>query len=535
MTRTIEDLLHRFGADVTVAVPPDDPSVPVSSIAVWDGTNAETLNEEAVVFGVGGSDGAREDLFSAARKAGCAGVVLREPRDASTRAEWTRQARLQNVPLLLLEPAASWLTAIYSVSEQLNSDSGPGVESRSDDTAGDVPPGDLFALADAFADMVGGPVIVEDAGFRVLAYSSFTGAVDEGRNTAILGRRIPPEWLEYLERSGSLDRLRTTSEVIDLRSGPWHAHRRLITAVRSSTRLLGILWAAEGDHPLAADAGTALRRAAALAVPHLIRYQEGHRVEREWRGRLVRSLLDGRGHLQRFADELGLPRRARFAVLAFAPVSAGSLDEETWDRVTDHVALSCEAFRWHAAVARVGRSVFSILALPEDQSADGALRLGRDIVSRPLPTLRGGLSGAMSTIGPGLGKIKQRRIEAEDALSILREATSRDQRSFVAYAEVQAQVILRELSRFLAERTDLRLPGLQMLREEDERRGSDYLRTLRTYLCCSGNAREAAQRLDIHVTTLRYRLTRIKEISGLAIDADAVRLACRLLLEAMDV
>jgi len=55
---------------------------------------------------------------------------------------------------------------------------------------------------------------------------------------------------------------------------------------------------------------------------------------------------------------------------------------------------------------------------------------------------------------------------------------------------------------------------------------------LRTWLQASSNASEASRQLNLHPTTLRYRLTRIKELSGLDLDDPRVRLVCELLLVA---
>jgi len=512
---TIDDVVRALGDDAQLAVPAREPGTSISGVVPWE--PARSHPPDAVLLGVGV---AGDELLDQP----CAGVVVRDP-GHEARPALVRGARARGIALVLLNRSASWAAVLRAVGEV-----GPAeAAAPQTDTSGEVQPGDLFALADAFADLVGGPTIIEDANFRVLAYSSFTGPMDQGRNTAILGRRMPPEWLSFLDASGDLERLRTSTDVVDLRSGPWQAHRRLITAVRSQAQLLGIIWAAEGDRPLPADAAAALRRAADIAVPHLVRHHEGHRAERVWRGQLVRSLLEGRGRLHRHADELGLPQDGALTVFAFAPTSDEVLPDEVWDRITDHVALCCEAFRWHAAVARVGRTVFAVLAQSEDAPVDGPVRLGRDIVSRSVPVLRGTLCGAASSTGRRLGTIALRRVEAEDALGIVR--TGNTGTRFAAYDDVRPAVILREVRRLLAQREELRLPGIQALIDEDRRRDSDLVDTLRTYLRCGAQAAVAARRLDIHVTTLRYRLGRVREVSGLDLDDPPVRLACELLLD----
>lgn len=88
--------------------------------------------------------------------------------------------------------------------------------------------------------------------------------------------------------------LRATSDVVDLAAGPWQAHRRLITSVRTETRLLGIIWVAEGSQPLPPQAARALR--------DVLRHQEEHSSKRRRGGALVRALLNGQGTLHRQAD-----------------------------------------------------------------------------------------------------------------------------------------------------------------------------------------------------------------------------------------
>ena len=55
-----------------------------------------------------------------------------------------------------------------------------------------VPLGDLFALANAVAGIVGGAVTIEDPARRVLAYSTLGDQpIDAARRGSILGRQVP--------------------------------------------------------------------------------------------------------------------------------------------------------------------------------------------------------------------------------------------------------------------------------------------------------------------------------------------------------
>ena len=50
---------------------------------------------------------------------------------------------------------------------------------------------DLLALADAAAALVDGPVTIEDAQSRVVAYSTRQDVTDTARVSTVLGRRVP--------------------------------------------------------------------------------------------------------------------------------------------------------------------------------------------------------------------------------------------------------------------------------------------------------------------------------------------------------
>jgi DNA-binding PucR family transcriptional regulator len=66
------------------------------------------------------------------------------------------------------------------------------------------------------------------------------------------------------------------------------------------------------------------------------------------------------------------------------------------------------------------------------------------------------------------------------------------------------------------------------LREHDRARGSDLVRTLKTYFATGTNASEAADRLFLHRNSMIYRLERIQTLTGLDLKDDRVALALQL-------
>jgi DNA-binding PucR family transcriptional regulator len=66
------------------------------------------------------------------------------------------------------------------------------------------------------------------------------------------------------------------------------------------------------------------------------------------------------------------------------------------------------------------------------------------------------------------------------------------------------------------------------LEEHDRARGSDLVRTLKTYFAAGTNASEAADRLFLHRNSMLYRLERVQALTGLDLKDDRVALALQL-------
>lgn len=60
--------------------------------------------------------------------------------------------------------------------------------------------------------------------------------------------------------------------------------------------------------------------------------------------------------------------------------------------------------------------------------------------------------------------------------------------------------------------------------ELDADGNKQFEETLRVYLDCGGNAMTAAQRLGLHVNTVRYRLSRVGDLFGISLDDPDTRL-----------
>ena len=184
----LEALLGSLGSDVVeVVAAPRGLAVAVGEPVIYDEGERSAIAPGVVVLAVAVRPGTPEaaKLLHDAERAEVSAVVFKRGND----------------PAGLSEAAASADVAILSVPEEMTWTQlhgfllharrfSPQVDG-SDGIAG-VPIGDLFALANAIAGMVGGAVTIEDGARRVLAFSTLGDqAIDAARRRSILGRQVP--------------------------------------------------------------------------------------------------------------------------------------------------------------------------------------------------------------------------------------------------------------------------------------------------------------------------------------------------------
>jgi hypothetical protein len=91
-------------------------------------------------------------------------------------------------------------------------------------------------------------------------------------------------------------------------------------------------------------------------------------------------------------------------------------------------------------------------------------------------------------------------------------------RTIVRAADVRSAFVLDRLRHATAERPDLLRGHIQVLQQMDHSGRTDYLATLAAYFDHGGDVARAADSMFMHPNTVRYRLRRMKELTGLDLD-----------------
>lgn len=203
---TVTDLVDSLGPGLLRTV------VPAGDAEVHDVALAEPRDAAGqpgeVVLGVGVTDRAGSlALLEQAADAAAGGVVLKKP--VASDPQVVRAARSLAGPALVeLQPHTSWAHVVWLLR---------GVIDRAHASATSPlgthgPHSDLFALADAAAEIIDAPVTVEDAQSRVLAYSARQDTTDPARVSTIVGRRVPSQTLKHFRAGGVFRRLARSSD-----------------------------------------------------------------------------------------------------------------------------------------------------------------------------------------------------------------------------------------------------------------------------------------------------------------------------------
>lgn len=513
--------------------------VEVHEIGIFDLEDAERTRPGELVLAVGARGRAALRVLRAAGAAGAAAVAVKfdNPAHALALGEAAAEA---GVALLSVSQESRWEHVDAHIRAVLNSEK-PAALVKPEAS------GDLFSLAETTALLTGGIVSIEDTTHRVLAYSCSADEVDDLRRLSILNRQGPEPYLSRLREWGVFTHVRTSDTVIAVEAHPeLGIRRRLAVGIRARNQPLGTIWVQEGARLLASNSERVLLGAARLAALNLVQRRREASADTRFTQNLLADLLDGSAGPRPLASHLRLDPQQPAVVVGFAlrPPRGGNGDagddrrngseqegsvELTRAEVTALITVHVTARHHSAVVTPVGSRVYALLPdLPPRLTPAVFSSWSREIVQATERHLGVRLQAAVGPVSSELAGVTLARrdvdrvLEAMDHGAVSARVASLD--------EVRAHVLVDEILAVLAEQPDLRDPRLTMLAERDTRYGTHYMESLLRYLDTFGDLTEASAQLHIHRNTLRYRIHRVQELTGLDLSLPQERLLAMLQL-----
>lgn len=376
---------------------------------------------------------------------------------------------------------------------------------------------DLFVLANALATATDGAVAIEDLDRNILAYSNLERhVVDPLRRSGILARQVP-------DMEKNIDQYRSvmlTDAVVHFPYDPSDGELpRCAAPVRAGRQMLGSIWVIEDKEPLGPEAESALLEVARLAAVHILRAQNAVDLERQVRTEWLRSALDGHGSDPATSARFGLMEGLSPVLLGFmfAPEAAAGAGVPPLP-LTRQLGIAaeqyCSIFHANVSALESGRVVYVLV--PAIRSEAAALRLASGAAAALGARLGHHVNVAVSSVGENPGTVADLRREIEDIIGVIeRPDPGMEIAQVVSTRDVNAALLLRQLTSLLRNQPRLIHPGIHELLDHDARTGTEYRVSLCAYFAHTGDMAAAARSLNVHPNTLRYRVRRATELFGL--------------------
>ncbi|MFF3332898.1 PucR family transcriptional regulator [Streptomyces sp. NPDC002888] len=532
---SLRQLLMALGDSlVEVQAAPAGLDVEILGVALLDPEDPPTAQPGELVLVIGARGRAALPALRAAARDGAAAVVVKldGPGQAAALGETAAEA---GVALLSLRSEARW-EQVHALARAALDDAPPGHPGEGAEE------GDLFSLAQTTAILTSGIVSIEDVANRVLAYSRSTDSdeIDDLRRRSILGWQGPEAYLAKLREWGVFQHLHSSDQVIGINSHPeLGIRRRLAVAIRSGDRQLGTIWVQEGPTPLSEHSEQVLLGAARVAAHHLVRRRRELTEDLTLTRTLLAGLLEGSTGPQPLATHLGFDAARPAAVLGFsygtagaaAPeaVHVGAAPELTHAEVTNLISVHIAARHRSALVTQLDPRIYVLLPqLPRSIDTDTLRGWGQEITDAARRHLGLRLRGSVGCVVSGLGHAPESRREADRILDAMMGAGLST--AVAALPDIQAEVLVSEMLTLLSAHPEIRDPRLTTLVAHDSRHQGRLAESLLAYLNSFGDVRVAAAQLHVHPNTLRYRIRRAEELTGLDLSRPDQRLLAMLQL-----
>lgn len=386
--------------------------------------------------------------------------------------------------------------------------------------------GTLQDVADELAALLQRSVTVESEAFEVLA-SSKAGPVDRARSQSVARGQTSPEVARSLLDDGIYDRLLRERRSIRIEPMPelGMTMERIVAPIIVAREIMGYIWLIAGSRELTELDELAIDNAATVSALIMLKDEAVRKAELSLRGDLLDQILRVSGpppaELSERAHQFGFHLHDSHQVLAVQaspkaaqrPVSLLRRVEE-WLKAEDVAALVVPREERLVVVLESSGSPYGV------ELAQSMLRA----LQQPAQPLRIGVGEAAQGL-EGLGASYDQANEALEISVLIGE-----EHGVRSFSDLGLLHWLYHLPR-QAQPGNRFLEVIHHLAEHDIEHETDLLPTLSSFLRHGAVSAEAAQALNIHRNTLRYRLDQIQQTTGLDLKDPLTRLNLHVALE----
>ncbi len=300
-------------------------------------------------------------------------------------------------------------------------------------------------------------------------------------------------------------------------------HRHLVAPVALGEELWGHLVVMEHKARFSGGDLVAVRRAATLIALQVS--AERKAVEAEWDSgsSLAAELLGGSADsalARRRADRLGVDIESRRMVMLIG--SRSGIEEDAPDFRAVAASFRERAPHLTVHVTAIGAAVAAVVEVPEREEPEAFAHENRELFEAVRGSLRpsGHLIAGVSAVHGGREGARNAHREARQVVECIRRFSPPDGPQLFSAYELGVGSLLLSSSDGEAVAAFAEETVGELVREQSK---ADLLTTLCSFFDNMGSIRGSAAALGVHENTIRYRLSRIEELTGLAVmhDPDA--------------
>lgn len=349
-------------------------------------------------------------------------------------------------------------------------------------------------------------------------------ALPEGASENAVPRLLEPEVAAQPEVAKALaDNGTNRAFVIGPIPSAGVLHRHVVAPIVLGEELWGRLVVMEHKTRFTGGDVVAVRRAATLIALQVS--SERKAVEADWNAgsSLAAELLGGSSDTavaRRRADRLGVSLDARRVVMLIGSRSGAEGEVPDFRAVAEAFERVAPELSVH--VTAVDGCAAALIEVPDAEESETFVHHNRELFEAVRCTLRPaeGLIAGVSAVHRGRDGYRAAHCEARQVLECVRRFSPADGPALFSADELGVGSLLlsssdsEAVARFAEETVG------ELVREHSK---ADLLTTLCSFFDNMGSIRGSAAALDVHENTIRYRLSRIEELTGLAVmhDPDA--------------
>jgi purine catabolism regulator len=370
--------------------------------------------------------------------------------------------------------------------------------------------GDLNDLAATLAQVLGRSITIEAPSFHVLANAQY-GPIDEARQQSVANGRTTPEVAQRLLDAGIYNQLIERMGPLRLPPLPelGMTMERFVSPIIVGREIYGYIWILAGDHPLTDLDELAIGHAATVAALILFKEKAVREAEESLRGDFLEQLLRGAGDSAVFSEQARRlnyrPDQPHQVLLIHGPPETGSNSRALWEDIENWLRPR------NAYALLVWRDKHLVLVLESNHNDTGrqaAVEVAQTL-SHPAQRL---LIGVGQSYRPAEDEPASIRRSYEEAREAVRIGLAQGRHEGVmAFAELG---LLHWLYHLPPEKRagNTFLKYINDLAAYDDKRDTELVKTLESYLDHGGSLVDTAQALYIHRNTLLHRLERIEQL-----------------------